>query len=155
MCFAFVECFILGFFPCQLKFFKKKIFKCFTVKIDTVFIKAKCKIFKTASDLNITIFPSIVKPLHIFDLSYMIIEVCIPRILTVSLFVWIDLLHAAECRSCPSQETCSSNFTFQFIRFQTVKIFITDVWFLTKKVLSSAYAGYKKSCSNIFSLSMF
>ena len=38
---------------------------------------------------------------------------------------------------------------------KSVKLFITDVWFLTKKVVSSAYAGYKKSCSNILSLSMF
>ena len=38
---------------------------------------------------------------------------------------------------------------------QTFKISITDVWLLTKKVVSSVCGLYKKSCSNSFSLSMF
>ena len=47
-----------------------------TVKIGTVFIKARCTIFEIAIDLNITIFPSIVKSLilHTFKIFFFLLQ---------------------------------------------------------------------------------
>ena len=38
---------------------------------------------------------------------------------------------------------------------KTFKISITDICLMTRKVVSSAYAVHKKSCSKILSLPMF
>ena len=54
--------FYFCFFPCQIKFFFI-ILNCSTVKIGTVFIKDRCTALQIASDLNITMFPSVVKSL--------------------------------------------------------------------------------------------
>ena len=158
------------------------IFSRSTVKIGS-FCQSQTRptIFEIASDLNITIFPSIVKSLilHtlkafsilaiwlsklIFCSSFLLQEKCIPRMLAVYLF---KLMH------CMPQSATLTPFRYLFQQFHILIYSVSDqkflkncqkpskfqlqmfVWFLTKKVVPSAYALYKKSCSNILSLSMF
>ena len=48
-----------------------------------------------------------------------------------------------------------SHFDFFEKLTKAFKISIADIWFLTKEVVSLAYAVCKKSCSNILNLLMF
>ena len=81
-----------------------------------------------------------------------------------------QILHLSWCIACgrvpllPHSDQLFQQFyiliysvkTRNFEKFSKIfKISITYLWFLTRKVISSSYAVYKKSCSSILSLSMF